>query len=94
MKVVKVDGDNNKHKVLMYALSTCAWCKMTKSFLKDKQVAFEYIDVDHCSQEDLKQIKNDILSKGGTLSYPAIIIDDKILINGFKKDKITEVLGL
>jgi len=94
MKTVKVKGKNTKHKVLLYALSTCAWCKMTKSFLKENDVEYDYVDVDLCSEEDKDKIKRDILNRGGSLSYPAIIIDDKILINGFRKDKLKEVLEI
>jgi len=94
MKTVKVKGKNTKHKVLLYALSTCAWCKMTKSFLKENDVEYDYVDVDLCSEEDKDKIKRDILNRGGSLSYQAIIIDDKILINGFRKDKLKEVLEI
>jgi glutaredoxin len=94
MKTVKVAGKNSKHKVLLYALSTCAWCKLTKSFLKENDVEYDYVDVDLCSEEDKEKIKKDILKRGGSLSYPAIIIDDKILINGFRKDKLKEALEI
>jgi glutaredoxin len=94
MKTVKVAGKNSKHKVLLYALSTCAWCKLTKSFLKENNVEYDYVDVDLCSEEDKEKIKKDILKRGGSLSYPAIIIDDKILINGFRKDKLKEALEI
>jgi len=94
MKAIKVLGKNNKHKVLIYALSTCAWCKLTKRFLKDNTVEYEYVDVDLCDDEDKDKIKKDILDKGGSLSYPTIIIDGKTLINGFLKDKIKEALEI
>ncbi|NWG11355.1 glutaredoxin family protein [Candidatus Bathyarchaeota archaeon] len=94
MDVVKVSGKNTTHKVLIYAISTCAWCKMAKDFLKDNHIEYEYVDVDLCNDEDKAKISQDILKKGGRLSYPAIIIDDKILINGFRKDKITEALEI
>jgi glutaredoxin len=94
MKIEKVPGTNQKNKVFLYALSTCAWCRMTKQFLKDNDIEFEYVDVDQCSDLDLEKIKNDILSKGGHLSYPIIIVNDKTLINGFRKDKIKETLGI
>ena len=94
MKIEKVPGKNQKNKVFLYALSTCAWCKMTKQFLKDNDVEFEYVDVDQSSDEDLEKIKKDILSKGGSLSYPVVIVNDKTLINGFRKDKIKETLGI
>ncbi len=92
MDIVKVPGKNNKHRVMMYAISTCAWCKMTKKFLKDNEVEFEYVDVDLCSDEDHEKITQDILSRGGELSYPTIIVDGKTVITGFRKDKISEVL--
>jgi thioredoxin-related protein len=38
MNKVKVPGKNKEHKVLVYALSTCAWCKMLKQFLKENNV--------------------------------------------------------
>lgn len=94
MKIEKVPGKNKQNKVFLYALSTCAWCKMTKQFLKDNDIEFEYVDVDHSTEEDLARIKKDILSKGGSLSYPTLIINDKDLVTGFRKDKIKELLGI
>ena len=78
----------------MYALSTCAWCRMTKQFLKDNDIEYDYIDVDLCEEEDKQKIREHIQSKGGPLSYPTIIIDDKVLITGFRKDKLKEALGI
>ena len=94
MKIIKVPGENNKHRVLMYAISTCAWCKLTKSFLKDNNIEYEYVDVDLSSREDREKIRREILKRGGSLSYPAIIVDDKILINGFRRDEIKETLEI
>ena len=85
MNVSKVQGTNTKHKVFVYALSTCVWCKMTKQFLQDNGIAFEYIDVDLADEEDKAKIRADIQKKGGTLSYPTTIIDDKPLLLGFVK---------
>lgn len=78
----------------MYALSTCAWCKLTKKFLTDSKIEYEYVDVDLCSDKDRDAIRKDIQSHGGEPIYPTIIIDDKILIAGLRKDKISEALGI
>jgi len=94
MDFVKIQGKNRKHKVLMYALSTCAWCKLTKQFLKDNSVEFEYVDVDLCDDDDKEKIRKDILSRRGSLSYPTIIVDNKTLIIGFRKDKLKEALEI
>ena len=94
MRTIKVSGVNNKHKVSMYAISTCAWCRRAKKFLKDNSIEFEYVDVDLCAKGDQERIRDDILSRGGHLSYPTIIVDDKFLITGFKEDKLREALGI
>jgi len=94
MDKVKVPGKNKKHQVLMYALSTCAWCKKTKKFLIDSSIEYEYVDVDLCSDEDHEKIRNDIIRRGGNPSYPTIIVDDKVLITGYSPDEIKEALEI
>ena len=79
---------------MIYALSTCVWCKMTKQYLKDNEVEYEFVDVDLSSEEDKDKIRKHILSKGGSLSYPSTIIDDKVLITGFRKDLLKESLQI
>jgi len=94
MQTVKVPGRNNKHKVLVYAISTCGWCKRAKQFLKDNNVEYEYVDVDLCSMVDKQKIMNDIQSRGGMLAYPTLIIDNKTLLTGGSSDKLKEVLEI
>lgn len=94
MQFSKVSGKNNKHKVVLYALSTCVWCKMTKQFLTDNDVAYEFVDVDLLGDQDKSEAHRDITSKGGPLSYPTAIVDDKTVITGFRKDQLKESLGI
>ncbi|MHA1209801.1 MAG: glutaredoxin family protein [Candidatus Freyarchaeota archaeon] len=94
MDVVKVPGENKRHRVRLYALSTCIWCRRTKSFLKDNKVEYEYVDVDLCSREDREKIKNEVLEKGGRLAFPVTIIDDEKVITGYRVDKLKEVLEI
>jgi glutaredoxin-like protein NrdH len=94
MQFSKVSGKKNSHKVALYALSTCVWCKMTKQYLKDNEVEFEFVDVDLLDDNDKNTVHSTILSKGGALSYPTTIVDDKTVITGFRKDLLKEALGL
>ncbi|MGQ9782112.1 MAG: glutaredoxin family protein [Nitrososphaeria archaeon] len=93
METMKVQGLNRKHKVLIYTISMCAWCKKTKKFLSDIDSEYEYVDIDLCSKEDQDQIRNDIKKRGGSLVYPTMIIDDKIMVQGFLEDEIREALA-
>ena len=94
MQFSKVPGKQNKHRVVLYALSTCVWCKMTKQFLQDSDVEFEYINVDLCKEDEKQKIRQHIQSKGGSLTYPTTIVDDNVVITGFRKDKLKEALGI
>jgi glutaredoxin-like protein NrdH len=94
MQFSKVSGKKNDHKVTLYALSTCVWCKMTKQYLSENGVEYDYIDVDLLEDEEKEKIRQLITSKGGSLSYPTTIVDDKVVITGFRKDKLKEALGI
>ena len=94
MQTKKIQGKNNKHRVLLYALSTCGWCRKEKQLLRDNNIEFEYVDVDLCTNEDHKKIREDILNRGGRFTFPTIIIDDRILITGFNENKIRESLEI
>ena len=94
MLTTKVEGKNKKHKVLLYAISTCGWCKRAKQNLKDLDVEYEYIDIDLSSREDKKEVTKDILGRKGRLAYPTVIIDDKILLTGPSREELKEALEL
>jgi glutaredoxin-like protein NrdH len=94
MPFSKVSGKKNQHKVVIYALSTCVWCKMTKQYLQDNDIEYEYLDVDLCNPEEKEKARQQILNKGGALSYPTTIVDDNKVITGFRKDLLKEALQL
>lgn len=94
MQFSKVSGKKNDHKVTIFALSTCVWCRLTKQFLSDNDVAYEFVDVDLLDENDKSKVHETILSKGGSLSYPTTIVDDKKVITGFRKDQLKEALGI
>lgn len=94
MQFSKVSGKKNNHKVTLFALSTCVWCRMTKQYLNDNEIEYEFVDVDLLDAESKDKAHQVITSKGGTLTYPTTIVDDKIVISGFRKDLLKEALGI
>ena len=94
MPISKVEGTRKDHKVFLYALSTCGWCKKTKQMLNENDVQYEYLDVDKCTSEERKQAISDIKSRNVPLGFPIIIIDDKKVISGYKESAIKEVLEI
>jgi len=91
MKTKHVKG-KNKGKIILYALSTCIWCKKTKNFLDDLGVEYNFIYVDYLEGDEKEKTKKEIMKWNPRCSFPTIVINDKVCIVGFKEDKIKEAL--
>lgn len=79
-------------KITIYSTATCGFCRMLKSYLKDKGIAY----VEKMADED-QNIARELYEKSGQLGVPFTIIEkdgkeENIL--GFDRPKIDKVLGL
>ena len=92
LEINHVDG-KQKGNVMLYALSTCIWCRKTKMLLNELGVAYDYVDVDLLSPEEQDTVVEIISKFNPTGGFPTIIINDKDCIRGFDERKIREVLG-
>lgn len=92
MPMEHVDGDN-KGKVVLYALSTCGWCKKTKELLNELEVEFNYIYVDLLEGDERTDIIEQVKKFNKQLSFPTLVIDDEKTIVGFNKEGIREALA-
>jgi len=81
-------------KILLYALSTCAWCKKTKRFLDKLGVGYAFIDVDSLSHDEQSSAKETIKKWNPRGSYPTIIVNEKDCVVGYNEKKLKEALGL
>jgi len=90
----KVPGKNRKHKVKMFTLSTCGWCKKTKALMQEMDCEYEFVDIDLVSGEEGKRVREELKKYNPSQNVPTIVIDDgKTVIIGFKEDKLKEVLS-
>jgi glutaredoxin len=79
---------------MLYALSTCVWCKRTRQFLEDQDVEFDYIYVDLLQGEERREVAAQVRKWNPSASFPTVVIDDEKCIIGYNKDQIRELLGL
>ena len=75
-------------KVTIYTTPTCVYCKMTKAFFKEHNVAYEERDV---STDDAA--RDEMINKSHQMGVPVIDIDGKIL-TGFDKDGLSGLLNI
>jgi glutaredoxin len=84
----------NKGKIILYALSTCIWCKKVKYFLDSIKIEYDYVFIDLLDGDDRQQAREDIKKWNPRISFPTLIINDKDCIVGFKEDDIREALKI
>lgn len=92
MNVKRVPGKDVGH-VMVYALSTCPWCRKTKQLLSDLGVEYDYVDVDLQNENEKKQVVETIKKWNPACSYPTLVLDNKKCIVGFREDEIRKALA-
>lgn len=81
-------------KVMLYALSTCGWCKKTKAFLDDNHVEYDYIYVDELKGTRRDEVMEVVRRWNPKGSFPTVVVGDAQVVVGFKEDELREVLGV
>jgi glutaredoxin-like protein NrdH len=82
-----------KGKVMLYALSTCGWCKKTKALLNELGIDYDYSDVDLLKGEEQNAALKEIRKFNPQCSFPTLVINHQKCIVGFKEDDIRDALG-
>jgi glutaredoxin 3 len=73
--------------VKVYSTPTCPYCKLAKDYLKEKNIAFEDIDVAANSDSAQEMVK-----KSGQMGVPVLEINGQIIV-GWNKSAIEEALA-
>jgi glutaredoxin-like protein NrdH len=91
MKTEHVSG-KEAGNIMLYALSTCGWCRKTRQFLSDLGVAYDYLYVDLLIGKEREEAINAVKKWNPESSFPTIVINDKKCIIGYKEDEIRQSL--
>jgi len=90
---IKTIAGEKKGDVLLYALSTCVWCKKTKKLLNKLKIEYQYIDVDLLDEEERNRVDEEVKLWNPRCSYPTLVIAKNRCIIGFKENAIREEFG-
>jgi glutaredoxin-like protein NrdH len=91
MKINHVPG-KDKGQIMLFALSTCGWCKKTKALLNELGVEYHYTDVDLLEGEEQEEAVDAMGKFNPGTNFPTIVINSKKAIIGFKEDEIRKAL--
>jgi glutaredoxin-like protein NrdH len=93
MNVKHVNGEK-KGDLMLYALSTCGWCKKTKALLEELHIEFRYLDVDLVDKTERAGVMDEIRKWNPACSFPSLVVDNSVCIVGFDEKKIRETLKI
>ena len=88
---VFVDGED-RGEIVLYALSTCVHCRVTKELLNELGVAYRYLFVDLLPEDELEKVYDEMKKYNPRGSFPTIVINDKTVIVGSRLDEIKEAV--
>ena len=87
MNIQHVSG-KNASQIMIYALSTCPWCRKAKELFKELGSAYDYVDVDLEKGKDREEAIAAAKKWNPSLSFPIIVVNGSKAILGFKEDEI------
>ncbi|MDP3624869.1 MAG: glutaredoxin family protein, partial [Methanobacteriaceae archaeon] len=92
MKLEHVNGEK-KGEILLFALSTCGWCKKTRLLLEELGVDYDYVYVDLTEGDERNEVIENLKKWNTSLSFPTLVLNNDKSIVGFDKASIEEELG-
>ncbi|NSW75254.1 MAG: glutaredoxin family protein [Candidatus Atribacteria bacterium] len=77
--------------VMLYALSTCPFCKMAKKFFETRNIPFNHVDVDLLEPEEKEKTVQKVQEISGRRAFPVIVIGETVIV-GYDELRIKEAL--
>ncbi|AFG36469.1 glutaredoxin family protein [Spirochaeta africana] len=92
---VAVEGDRSDKDLIVYALSTCAFCRKAMDFLSEHGFGYSYVYLDELELETKRSLKADLKARFKKLPvFPILVIDDDEALSGFVEARWKEALGI
>ena len=91
MAIEHVAGRKSKD-IMLYALSTCGWCKKTRALLEELGVAYDYEYIDLLQGEEREKTVAELRKWNPYGNLPTVVIDHQKCIVGFQEDALREAL--
>ncbi len=88
-----VDGDVDRGDVLLYALSTCVWCRKTRALLEALGVAYDYEYVDLLPPARQDEVEAALVARVARAAYPTLVAADGH-VSGYRPEEIKRLLDL
>lgn len=90
-----VEGKKQDHDVIVYSLSTCAFCRRAIEYLKTRDVTFRYTHLDQIDVEIKRSVKRELAERfDNIVVFPILVVDDQKAYSGFTESVWARALDL
>jgi len=73
-------------EIMIYALTTCIWCKKTLEWFKHEKIRFQHVFVDDLPEEEHKKVMKTVLELNPIGNFPVVRIGESVIV-GFKPEE-------
>ncbi len=87
-----VEGEDGERDLILFALSTCGWCRKARTFLDENNLNYRYVYVDLLEGDAQKEVFEEVKSRNPRKTFPTLVVNDEEIIAGFNEDKYRETL--
>jgi glutaredoxin len=95
LEYTPVDGAIKDHEIVVFALSTCGFCKRAMAFLNEKGFAYRYIYIDKIPLEKKTEVKRILKEQyKDDVAFPFATIDGSAHLVGFIEPDWKLTLGI
>jgi glutaredoxin-like protein NrdH len=87
-----VEGEKKDHDLLLFALSTCGWCRKARNFLDENKIQYRFVYVDLLEGEPQKIVFEEVTKHNPRKTFPTLVVDGGEVIAGFSEERFRESL--
>lgn len=87
----RVEG-TDRGEVMLYALSTCIWCRKTRELLDSLGVGYSFVYLDQLVGAQQDEAMDEMARANPARSFPTVVINGEIVIRGFDESRMREAL--
>ncbi|MFX1294532.1 MAG: glutaredoxin family protein [Promethearchaeota archaeon] len=92
IKARMVQGRISRHKVMLYTISTCIWCRRLKDKLNSRDIQYSYIDIDLIPYMQKEVLKAKLREVKPRLAFPMMFVNEEFIPNIEIDKKIEELV--
>ncbi len=86
----EISGSEGRGDLVLFALSTCGWCRKAREFLDSNQLAYRFVYLDKFEGDEQRLVLEEMEKHNPKRSFPTLVIDDDIVVVGFNEQEYEE----